>query len=162
MTKLAYFDEALANLDHVRRVKYLGNKQVEVTWSNGDVEELYDPINVMRDHQEDYFVIPAAPGHTLLQYFPDDEEMQRWPVIAWRISEDQTKEHNGDDMLIAICMDTTSAEQCSNVFTAVLAPDGVVSSNTLVGERRVFDNEEHWLETVKKQRSEIKKMEAAE
>jgi hypothetical protein len=148
---------SIVNLDHVRRFKIVSDKAIEVTWSNGEQETFYDSYKSLM-FDDPYFIVPAAPGHVLLQYWADTGELRRWPVLAWRMSEDQTKDHYGDGKLIAICMDTTSAESCGNVLTAVLAPDGVIS--TYEGE--LFDSVEQWQESARKRCKEAEaKREAA-
>jgi len=111
---------SMVNLDHVRRFKIVDDKEIEVTWSNGEQETFYDSYRSLI-FNEPYFPVPATPGHQLLQYFADSGELGRGPVLAWRISEDQTKDHYSDQNVIAISIDTTSAECCGNVYTAVLA-----------------------------------------
>jgi hypothetical protein len=140
------------NLDHVRKFRIAGDEKIEVTWTNGEVETFHDSYKFVT-FDDPYFIIPATPGHQLLQYFADDGELRREPVLAWRISEDQTKHHYGDGSLIAISMDSTSAESCSNVFTAVLAPDGVLS--TYDGKR--FDSVEQWQEHARQHYAETEK-----
>jgi hypothetical protein len=150
------------NLDHVRRVEYISDQEVKITWSNGDVERFRDNFKP----EENYHIVPATSGHQLLQYWPEEQVLDREPVLAWRIEEDQTKEHYGDDMLVAIGMDSTSAEGNSNVYSAVLAPDGVVKAYAAVGERRTFDSVEQWQKAVEQENAERakkrRKMEAAE
>jgi hypothetical protein len=129
--------------------------------SNGEEETFNDQPETLSDLNEQFWVVPAAPGHELLQYFADDGgELQREPVLAWRIKECQTESYFGDDMLIAIGIDSNSADSCSNVFCAVLAPDGVVKSNAVVGDRRVFDSVEQWQEAARKEYAEAQEARA--
>jgi hypothetical protein len=142
----------MVNLDYVRRFKIVDDKEIEVTWSNGEQETFYDSYRSLI-FNDPYFIIPATPGHQLLEYFVDDGELRRGSVLAWRISEDQTKDHYTDNRLIAISMDSTSAAGCSNVFTAVLAPDGVLS--TYDGAR--FDSVEQWQEAARQDYAKAEK-----
>jgi hypothetical protein len=76
-------------------------------------------------------------------------------VIAWRIEQDQTKDHYSDNMLVAIGIDSTSAEPATNVYSAVLAPDGVVWTNRV--ECRRYDSVEQWQKAAKQHFAEAEK-----
>jgi hypothetical protein len=153
-TKFVHLERSWVNLNHVREIRMF-NDSVAVVWSNGEEEIFNDKPEALSDLNEEFFVVPAAPGHELLQYFADDGgELQRSPVLAWRIKECQTESYFGDDMLIAIGIDSNSAEDCSNVYSAVLAPDGVVTTYTLRLDRRIFDSIEQWQEAARQHWSE--------
>ena len=101
---------------------------------------------------EHYFVVPATPGFELLMYWPLggenwEEELQRSPVVAWRINEDHTDGRDVTESIIAISTaNTTSAEKASNIRVGVRHPNGVVSH---YADGRTWENEEMWLEWAK-------------
>jgi hypothetical protein len=116
---------------------YTDDKTVRIWWANGDLEEF---AITGRIETENYFIVPATPGYELLNYLEDrngDMVLERAPVVAWRIEEDQTKEHNSDLNLIAIALHSTSAESNSGV----LCPDGKVMIRSYAA---IFENVEEW------------------
>jgi hypothetical protein len=88
-------------------------------------------------------VIPATPGFFILQYLErltttptkggDDytnlEQIDKIPVVAWRILEDE----NEDAVPVGV-------EKATNDFTAIMLPDGSVSD--MFGK---YKNEADWL-----------------
>src|SRR5262245_10116480 len=45
-------------------------------WDEFESSRCYSPL------------IKADPGYWALAYYPDNDEVERWPVLAWRIDED--------------------------------------------------------------------------
>jgi hypothetical protein len=119
--------EVFVNFDQVQQFKYTDDGRVWVQWANGDDAMFRVNSGIDMDR---YFIVPAAPGFELLSYWPDPAEgqvLERSPVVAWRIDEDQTVERFGDENLIAISLNGTSKETSKNMRVAVLAPNGGVT-----------------------------------
>jgi len=119
------------------------NGNVKVRYQDGDeypTAEVEQRELLWKVSERNNRFVPAAPGTWCIEYNKEEDLLDRWPIVAWRLGDKWTQPRQ-------IMLDPASFDPTVDNFT-ILFPDGVVFRT---GDESSWDSLDRYKESKRKE-----------